>query len=474
MGEPEASGAGLNATALAVVAAAPLPVLLCTQDGAVLACNRAASELLDLNPDAPAQMPAVLTQATSGDRGEFQWSAQDDSTMRLSFAVSDLLLDGRQLRLVQLEDLTARVRTERALKRRLEFERTIVGISAALMRADGDTLSSCIEWSLGQAGQFFGVDRAYLFRHSTDGATMSNTHEWVAPGISREAANLQDVPVETFPWLMQQFHEGRSIHVPRVDQLPPEAIAERSEFQREGIQSIVLAPLMTSSGLWGFVGFDAVRGSIDWTEDFELGLRLMAKMLVGTLQSIELSAKLTSMAFHDPLTGLANRQLLEDRLSGAASRVRRHGQSLSLLMLDLDDFKSINDRFGHEVGDDLLKQTGQRLLGLVRDADTVARFGGDEFVIILEGAGPEQAEVIVQRTVQAFEQAFDLAGQMMSIRPSIGMACSQPPHDQIDSLLRQADMAMYRAKAGSRAEATTEGATNNGRAPDLAALDREA
>ncbi|MBD8524214.1 diguanylate cyclase [Pseudoxanthomonas sp. CAU 1598] len=427
-------------------------MLICDTQGELLYCNPSASALLACDEHEVPPIPPQVRQAAAGQRGEFRVSA-DGHERIFSFVAVDLALDGVTLRLLQLDDMTARQRSERALKRRIEFERSIVSISAALMRADSATLDTCIEWCLGQVGQFFGVDRAYLFRISADGATMSNTHEWVASGISREAANLQEVPVETFPWLMQRFLEGRSIHVPRVDQLPPEAVAERTEFEREGIRSIVLAPMLTSGGLWGFVGFDAVRGSIDWTEDFELGLRLMAKMVVGTLQSVELSAKLTTMAFHDPLTGLANRQLLEDRLSGAVARVRRHGQCLSLLLLDLDDFKSVNDRFGHEAGDQLLKQAGARLLALVRDADTVARLGGDEFVTVLEGASAQQAEVIVQRTREAFEAPFEIAGHRLTVRPSIGLACSQPPHAAIDSLLREADMAMYRAKAGKKAPA---------------------
>ena len=389
---------------------------------------------------------AVLDSISgANNRGELEWHGPS-GLLRLQFVAAPLQLDGHSLRLVQLEDITARLHAERLLKRRLEFERSIVAISAALMRADAKAMDACIEWCLGQVGQFFGVDRAYMFRISDDRSCMSNSHEWVAAGISREAANLQEVPVETFPWLMRRLLEGRSIYVPRVDQLPLEAIAERTEFEREGIRSIVIAPMTTASGLWGFVGFDAVRGSIDWTEDFELGLRLMAKMIVSSLQAVELAAKLTSMAFHDPLTGLANRQLLDDRLSGASARVRRGKQNLSLLMLDLDDFKAVNDSFGHEVGDELLKQAAGRLLGLVRDADTVARLGGDEFVIVLEGASSEQAQVIVERTKEAFAQVFELAGHRLQIRPSIGLACSQPPHDQIETLLRQADMAMYRAK----------------------------
>lgn len=121
-------------------------------------------------------------------------TAEGDHVMLLS------PLDGEGCRwLVEIDDPDAAQATQAALRRRLEFERTIVAVSAALMRADAGSLSLCIETCLGALGQFFAVDRAYLFRVDARAGTMSNTHEWAAPGVSREAANLQDVPLARCP-----------------------------------------------------------------------------------------------------------------------------------------------------------------------------------------------------------------------------------------------------------------------------------
>jgi len=333
------------------------------------------------------------------------------------------------------------------LTRRLEFERAIVGISAALMRAGAPDLDACIEHALGTIGRFFDVDRAYVFRIPPHGASMSNTHEWVAQNISREAQNLQEIPVETFPWLMRILRADCNVIVPRVADLPPDAATEKAEFVREGIRSIIIVPMRISKALCGFVGFDAVRSEIDWTEDFALGLRLMAQMFASALEARELSARLTELAFHDPLTGLPNRKLLEDRLQRALARNRRRGGSLTLMLVDLDDFKLINDSMGHAAGDRLLCEVSDRLQAVIRDCDTVARLGGDEFVLLLEDADREHAEAVAQRMLVALACPLEIDGEWVVVHSSIGIALADGSAMDGGELLRAADIAMYAAKA---------------------------
>lgn len=242
----------------------------------------------------------------------------------------------------------------------------------------------------------------------------------------------------------------RAIVVPHVEQMPPEAAAERAEFEREGIRSVVLVPIPHGTELWGFAGFDAVRGSIDWTEDFEIGLRLAGRMLAGALQAAELSKRLTELAFHDALTGLANRKLLEDRLGVAHVRARRTRGSLSVLLVDLDDFKPINDRFGHDAGDALLCEVARRLCGAVRSIDTVARLGGDEFVLLLDGSDEAEARAVSERVLAALGAPLLLEGESLRISASIGLAHSHAGELAPNALLRAADLAMYRAKSRGR------------------------
>lgn len=336
------------------------------------------------------------------------------------------------------------------LQRRLAFERSITAASAALMRSDGATLDQVVVEVLGAIGRFFKVDRAYLFEIDENAGHQSNTHEWVAPGISAEAQNLQQIPLTVFPWLLAGLREDRTISLPDIAALPAEAVNERAEFEREGIQSIAIVPIWQGSRLAGFVGFDAVRQRVEWGEDYLMGLRLLAQMLGSALQSRALARKMEALAFHDSLTGLPNRKLLQDRLESALARAQRHARTLLVAMVDLDDFKQVNDQHGHAAGDAVLCETARRLVQTLRAADTVARLGGDEFVLVIEdidGAGPEQ---VAQRLLAAFSAGFEVEGLRLQQHLSIGMVPVDPATDDADRLLRRADAAMYRAKASGK------------------------
>jgi diguanylate cyclase (GGDEF)-like protein len=154
----------------------------------------------------------------------------------------------------------------------------------------------------------------------------------------------------------------------------------------------------------------------------------------------------TSM--HDPLTGLANRLLLQQRLEHAAARAERSPSNVAILFADLDRFKQVNDTFGHGVGDELLLAVAQRLAGLVRPGDTLARVSGDEFVFLCEDlSSPDDVEILAQRLDEAFGMPFVLAGGTeLTVTASVGMAFAGPGDDISDQLVVDADMAMYQAK----------------------------
>ena len=162
------------------------------------------------------------------------------------------------------------------------------------------------------------------------------------------------------------------------------------------------------------------------------------------------------LAFYDALTQLPNRRLLLDRLHRLVLSSQRTHQHGALLFIDLDNFKDLNDTLGHDVGDQLLTQVAQRLVGSVRECDTVARFGGDEFVILLEGLDAEapqaarQAEAVARKLLVALNTPFELAGQQHYSTPSIGLTLFGQERQSVDELLKRADLAMYEAKAAGR------------------------
>jgi diguanylate cyclase len=159
-------------------------------------------------------------------------------------------------------------------------------------------------------------------------------------------------------------------------------------------------------------------------------------------------------AFHDPLTGLANRALFTDRLEHALARRRRTGEEVGLLLIDLDDFKAVNDSHGHDAGDELLEEVSRRLVRCIRATDTAVRLGGDEFVILVEQwHRSDELERMAHRVLEEFDGGIPLGGRHVSITASIGVARAMGTTDTSADLLRQADEAMYAAKAGGKGRA---------------------
>jgi len=162
------------------------------------------------------------------------------------------------------------------------------------------------------------------------------------------------------------------------------------------------------------------------------------------------------LAFFDPLTQLPNRRLLMDRLLHALQLAGRVGTGGALLFIDLDNFKTLNDTLGHDKGDLLLKQVARRLEGTVRRNNTVARLGGDEFVVLLEDLQPDpvlaaaQAEVVAEKVLACFAEPFPIGAYEHTCSPSIGVALFVAAQEDVDELLKRADLAMYQAKAAGR------------------------
>ncbi len=227
-----------------------------------------------------------------------------------------------------------------------------------------------------------------------------------------------------------------------------------SLMDRSQTAASVVAPLFAAGEFLGVIaanfGADTPLASI---RDADLHERLsgLADQAATALQNLGLIEKVSHMAWHDALTGLPNRRLFEDRVEQELVRSRRVGEPVCMFFVDLDHLKSVNDTLGHAAGDDLIQQVSDRLVDTVREQDTVARVGGDEFAILLPGLSDQLAiDQLAQRSLEAMSAPFLVFGQEVVTSASIGIAMAPDHGDTYDELLSRADEAMYRAKARGR------------------------
>jgi diguanylate cyclase (GGDEF)-like protein len=161
--------------------------------------------------------------------------------------------------------------------------------------------------------------------------------------------------------------------------------------------------------------------------------------------------RLVHLACHDALTGLPNRALFKARLKLEIAHAKRDRKKVAVMMLDLDHFKTVNDTLNHSMGDQLLKCVGQRLKSLLRDSDTVARFGGDEFVLLAPDLlTKDDAETLVKKILDAVRKPYHLDGHRIVISASLGISYCPDDGDDVDDLMKKADIALYMAKERGR------------------------
>lgn len=184
-----------------------------------------------------------------------------------------------------------------------------------------------------------------------------------------------------------------------------------------------------------------------------LVVAVLMRQFLAVSENRRLLAAVAEQAVRDPLTGLGNRALFNDRLGHALQLRQRGDTSVGLISLDLNDFKLVNDTLGHPAGDELLKEAAARILGAVRSGDTVARIGGDEFAVLVEDRSPDFGQVVANRVVESFREPFTIDGHGLLIHPSVGLAVAAAggPALTAEELLKRADVAMYSSKRSQAA-----------------------
>jgi diguanylate cyclase (GGDEF)-like protein len=309
---------------------------------------------------------------------------------------------------------------------------------------------SLIEEVLRQLGVATGSDRVYIFKNDgpmSENLGISLRGEWVTKGVLSNKDLLGDTPCtyEDLGYLRwcNLLPTGKLLHGD-VEELPE---SEQENLKKAGVKSLIIAPIFVDQEWWGFIGFDQCRQARKWQSVQVDALKTASSIFGAALSRQNAEKKLVFLATHDYLTKLPNRLLFEDRFQQAASRADRSGDKLAVISLDLDKFKSVNDTFGHPVGDVVLTEVGKRLTKALRSSDTCARIGGDEFGVIAETIHNKNDVIkVMEKLTQALESPIKVEGKKIITRASMGAGLYPDQGNDLESIMKAADRALYEVK----------------------------
>lgn len=222
--------------------------------------------------------------------------------------------DGRTVRLEIATDITDHKQTEETLRSQLKFEKMVAAISTRFANIPEGKLDETIKHALQLSGEFFNVDRSYLFQFSADGKIMNNTHEWCAQGIEPQIDNLQGIPVEIIPWWMEKLNRFEIINIYNVEDMQLAAAVEKEILESQSIRSVLVVPMAFAGKLTGFIGFDSVEDNKIWKEEQISILIVLAEIISNALVRHQREEEIRYINFHDSLTRLYNRAFLEEEM----------------------------------------------------------------------------------------------------------------------------------------------------------------
>ncbi|MEA5503397.1 EAL domain-containing protein [Halotia wernerae UHCC 0503] len=325
---------------------------------------------------------------------------------------------------------------------------------------------------LGEAAQ---ADRVYLFKNHphpvTGEMTVNLQFEWTRSHLEPSAHHWQNQPYQSLE--LARWCNALSNGQPISGLTREFPLAEQKLLIRESIQSLLLVPLRLDDQFWGYLGLADCSQERCWSRHEESTLLTMAASISGAQQRQQVEEKIRYQALHDLLTGLPNRLLFNELLAKALPNAVRNQESLAVMFLDLDRFKVINDTLGHTLGDRLLQNVAQRLRDSLRSGDTVARWGGDEFTILLTRVSClDEVTQVAWRILQSLENVFYLDGHELYVSGSLGIALLDEHSPDTETLIQHADSALYFAKDQGRNNYQYYTTTLSTKTPELLTLEK--
>lgn len=295
------------------------------------------------------------------------------------------------------------------------------------------------------------ADRAHIYyKNEEDGMKESQYYCW-CNDKNQIDSKLKDIDITTYSWWQTQVKETGMVQIPDVSKLSDEATLEKEFLINQNVKAMLAVPLTSNGIKIGFIRIDFTKDIAKWDEVFIKLLMTVGNIIGESNIKISSEKKLEQMAYYDQLTNIPNRQLFGEYINQTLKTASRSGELFSIIFLNIDGFKMVNDTIGHHHGDRILILISDRLIKCLRKTDFVCRFGGDEFLIMINTVVSNyDIETVVNKIIKQFEEPFIVDEQEFYLTASIGISVFPMDGIDKDTLIKNADIAMYKAKSNGK------------------------
>lgn len=328
------------------------------------------------------------------------------------------------------------------------FEKLISEISTDFVTISVFNFDAKVKDLIARSGRFLNADRAYIGMYANE-RKVKYTHEWISE-VAKGLENIQD-PIPNSSNI--QLLNNKIVEISAVQPLFVMPRIKSERLRKQSIYAQICIPIPGRDSVIGLIRFDQISKNKSWQIDDHEMLRLLANILADAIAKVETEKEISYLAYYDPLTNLPNRVLFYRHLEQAIEQTKRRENHLGVIFMDIDGFKEVNDTIGHDWGDYLLNEIGKRLLGCINKYDTAARFGGDEFLIMIPDiTGKDELGKIAEQIMQVFHQPVMVNEQEFFITASGGVAVFPEDGETVKALIKNADLAMYAAKNNGKGQ----------------------
>ncbi|RDY29897.1 EAL domain-containing protein [Lachnotalea glycerini] len=337
------------------------------------------------------------------------------------------------------------------LSERIKTQDLLYLISSRVINVNCTNMKEKMDEVLSLVCEYVQADRAHIYFNIKNDMEHADYYCWCNEFSKLKDEILQDTRIAKYEWLKKQVKETGVVMIPDVAELTQEAEKEKDFLEKQNVKSMLSIPLISHEQKIGFLRLDYVLKYKTFDEAFIQILMTVGNILGEAYKKTYSEQKIEKMAYYDQLTNIPNRQLFGQRINQVIASADKSGDLFGIIFLDLDSFKIINDTLGHHYGDKILIMIADRLTKCIRKTDTVCRFGGDEFLIMLNNIMSEKdIETVATKIIKQLEEPLFIEGQEIYITASVGISVFPTDGMDNDTLIKNADIAMYKAKSSGK------------------------